>query len=108
MRKLKLSPDWGASPIRIDYSDGYDDWFDKYGSRISPEDLPITQKLIDEIWGWADIYDTFLDWNDPNNQLQIDPAVEVDFWAKGEGLVKKIQQELGDDYSIKASWTVCE
>ena len=105
MRWLKLQPTWGSTPIRIDYSNGYDDWFERYGTHIKPEKLPLSQHLIDEIWTWAEIYDTFLDWNDPNNQLQIDPAVEADFWAKGEELLKKIQLELGDEYSIKAGWT---
>lgn len=103
MKLLKLLPEWGQSPIEIYIDDKADVFLGSFLS-ISPKDLPLSQELISEIWGWADIYDTFLDWNDPNNQLQIDPAVEADFWAKGESLLKKIQQELGGEYSIKAGW----
>ena len=100
MRNLKLSPDWKTSPVRIDYSNGYDDWFDKFGSRISPEDLPLSQELIDEIWAWTEIYDTFLDWDDPKNPVEIDPKVETDFWNQGEVIGQKLQAELGDDYLV--------
>lgn len=106
MKKLKFSPDWKTSPIRIDYSDGYDDWFDKYGSRICPENLPLSQELIAEIWAWSEWHDTFLDWDDPGTPKEIAPEVEADFRAKGEELVKKIQLELGEGYSIKAGWDV--
>lgn len=50
MRKLKLKPEWGSTPIAIDYTEGYDDWFEKYGAYIKPENLPLSQELISEIW----------------------------------------------------------
>ena len=108
MRKLILTPEWRCTPIEIDYSDGCDDWFDLHGSVIEPEKLPLSQELIAEIWEWSEIYDTFLDWDDPASPKYIDPAIKANFWAKGEMLVKKIQQELGDEYSIKAGWNVSE
>ena len=100
MRKLRLEPEWRCTPIRIDYSDGYDDWLDTYGSVIEPEKLPLSQELIAEIWDWADIYDTFLDWDDPATPKDIDPKIKADFWEQGEVIAKKLQAELGDDYLV--------
>lgn len=112
MRKLLLQPEWRWTPLRIDRSDN-NDWSDFFeditndswaGVTIPPENLPLSQKLIDEIWDWAEVYDTFLNWDDPRIPVEIDPEIEAAFWAQGEELVKKIQHELGSDYSVTAGW----
>lgn len=105
MKLLKLLPEWGQSPIEIRIDDKADVFLGSFLS-CSPEELPLSQELISEIWAWADIYDTFLDWDDPGTPKDIDPAVKADFWAKGELLLKKIQLELGEGYSIKAGWNM--
>jgi hypothetical protein len=102
MRKLILTPEWKCSPISIDYSDGFNDpWFDEFGSVIEPEKLPLPKELIKEIWAWAEVFDTFLDWSDPGTPKYVDPTIKEDFFAKGEALANRIQLELGDDYLVR-------
>ena len=95
MKIIRLLPDWRTTPLAMKDEDKLS-FFDS----IDPEDLPLSQVLISEIWAWSEIYDTFLNWDDPATPKYIDPKIEADFWERGEVLAKKLQNELGDEFKV--------
>jgi hypothetical protein len=123
LRYLILTPNGGASPIQIDYINGFDEWFDLYGTYITPEALKLSEKLCHDLWLWNTSSNQDADWScffDRRKWKQKKYSEFIsriigchinkskwkqkkynEFGSQGEALLEKLRIELGDDYEIK-------
>lgn len=92
MITLKLMPDYHCYPLW-----GVDD--DNWGN-IDPHTLPISARLTDDLIQWASEYDNTLNMEDPLNSGFKNKEEELSFKNKGEKLRKRLESELGNNYSI--------
>lgn len=93
MKKLKFMTDYFCSPIW--HNDGVD-----FGP-ICPENLPLSQVLIDDIREWAKIFDDRLNMDDPANSYQWTVKESEWFNLRGQELFERLKSELGSEYSIE-------
>jgi hypothetical protein len=92
MRTIKLMPDYRCFPL----------WNVSPGDyvNISPESLPISNRLQDDLTGWANEYDLTLDLSNPadagfDTQESADNFVQI-----GHNLVERLRAELGLNYKV--------
>ena len=101
MRILRLKPDWKSSPLKlISVTDIDDEWIYDCPRGLLPEDLPLSQKLKDDLWAWIDWYDTQMDWENAPNVFEWSDTEKLSFIQKGYDLQIMLSTELGTNYEI--------
>ena len=92
LRTLKLMADYGCFPL----------WETAEGRtlNVDPRELSISQSLKDALDLWAERYDATLYQDDPIRSGFQDADAEAAFRAEGEGLMRRLQTELGDKYAL--------
>lgn len=93
MISIKLMPEFMCDPI----------WHDDGAAvgPISPFDLPISHLLAQAVSDWDKRYqETYSDIYPPDSSFT-SPEEEERFYHDGEMLVKKLQDELGDNYRVR-------
>lgn len=123
LRHLILTPNGGGSPIQIDYINGFDEWFDLYGTYITPEALKLSEKLCHDLWLWNASSNQESDWSYFFNRRKwrqkkyselitriMGCHINENKWKQkksdafvkqGEALLERLRAELGDAYEIK-------
>ena len=67
---------------------------------ISHERLGLSKELSDRIYRWIDVYDSWLNWDDPGDSPPT-PIEEVrKFNSEGEVIANLVQKELGKQYNV--------
>ncbi|MFJ7371087.1 hypothetical protein ACIQVU_16895 [Lysinibacillus sp. NPDC098008] len=88
--ELKIEGDVGADPI----------WCSRCGCNLDLEEVPISERLTEELLSWATKYGEWIDWNKdillPNGM-----ELEDEFNQIGVSLTKGVKQEIGGRYHIK-------
>lgn len=67
---------------------------------IDPTELPLSQKTIDRLLKWQNIYDNIMNWDDPASADFASENELLAFEQEGVNLWQIIQHELGADYQI--------
>lgn len=84
--QIKVMPDYGCAPL----------WWDG-GERvgnINPQNLPLSEGLVDALWAWAGEYDATLNTDDPLRSGFDDDADARDFNDRGRSLSDRVAGEL--------------
>lgn len=92
MKSIKLMADYQCFPLWWYNSDIVGD--------INPEDLPISNELKDGLLKWSDLYDSFINLEEPNVDKDIPQETMDNFENTGLELWKKLQQELEGKYRV--------
>ncbi|MEK5520885.1 hypothetical protein MHI39_01225 [Heyndrickxia sp. FSL K6-6286] len=87
---LKIEGDVGADPI----------WCNRCGGNLDLEDVPISDRLAEELLSWATKYGEWIDW-DSDKLLPNGIELEDKFNQMGFVLTEKVKQEIGGKYKIK-------
>lgn len=90
---IKLMADYECYPL----------WgYDNLGlvGNLDPTTLPLSQKLIERLDSWSDLYDKTLNINDPIRSGFNSSEEELDFVRLGECLAKDLRSELWETYDI--------
>lgn len=69
---------------------------------IEPDDLDLSDDLLDRIEAWSDAFDAVFDPEDPQASRFPSAEAEVVWRAEGQLLVAAIRDELDDDWDIEA------
>jgi hypothetical protein len=93
MRTIKLMADYQCSPL----------WENSPGrvGNISLDDLPLSKVLRIRLFDWACSFDETFNDSDPINSGFTDQGALSKFQLEGLELANLLQQELGENYSIK-------
>lgn len=67
---------------------------------IEPEQVPISERLIQDLWAWASRYDKTLNWDDPVSSDFKSESEKQQFKEDGEKLYRRLQEELGEDVNV--------
>lgn len=87
---LKIEGDVGADPV----------WCNKCGCNLDIEEVPISNKLAEELSYWARNYGKWIDWN--KDELFSNGIKQEDkFNQMGLALTEKVKQEMDSKYNIK-------
>ncbi|RYF20128.1 MAG: hypothetical protein EOO77_08670 [Oxalobacteraceae bacterium] len=84
--QIKVMPDYDCAPL----------WWDG-GERvgnINPQDLPLSEGLVEALWAWAGEYDATLNTDDPVRSGFDDDAAARDFNDRGRSLSDRLAGEL--------------
>jgi len=92
MRKIKLMADYYCHPL---WGTSIEDMGD-----ISPEDLPLSSELKDDLNEWAKRFNAILNEDDPASSGFINDEEEQHFMEDGYKLAECLRNELGPDYEI--------
>ena len=92
MKEIKLMADYYCHPLWGTESDNFGD--------ISPEELPISLELKNNLNAWAKRYDAILNTDDPKLSGFSSAEEENIFIADGYKLAERLQEELGSTYKI--------
>jgi hypothetical protein len=92
MRTIKLMADYQCHPLWEANPGVYGD--------ISPESLPISLALREQLQAWARQYDATLDIDDPASSGFDSKQSADNFVADGYGLLAKLKQELGPEFQV--------
>jgi hypothetical protein len=84
---LRLETDFSADPI----------WCDRCGCNLDLDDIPISDELRDILRAWASNYEKLARDEIKREDIR---KFEQQHNYYGIQLVKKVQQELGDEYTI--------
>ncbi|TFD94394.1 hypothetical protein [Jeotgalibacillus sp. R-1-5s-1] len=90
IQEINIEGDIGADPV----------WCHHCGCNLDIEDLPVSAKLIKELVQWAAEYGNWIDWDVD----QLRPGgleLETRFNQKGLLLSEEVQQELGEEFTIR-------
>lgn len=92
VRQIRLMPDYRCWPL----------WW--YGSEdvgnLDPAELGLSLALQAELQAWADVYDSWLNFDDPaNSPSPSDAELEI-FERTGIQLWRHLLQELGTEYKV--------
>ena len=91
-KQIELMADYGCFPLW--WADG------KNAGDIDPTKLPLSQKTIDRLEKWADIYDDKLNWDDPMSSSFLTLADQEDFEREGMSLWYQLRKELTPEYEV--------
>lgn len=92
MKSIKLMADYQCHPL-WNMSPG------KYGD-LSPDDLPISQGLKDQLNAWARVFDATLNMDyPPDSGFESDEA-KAEFKQEGYRLAERLKEELGPAYTV--------
>ena len=91
-KSIKVMADYQCSPLWLTGSNS--------GGNLSVYELPISDTLAGELWEWAGIYDSTLDWDDPRMSGFSSEEAGRRFVERGEELAKRLAAELGDSYVV--------
>ncbi|MCG7781909.1 hypothetical protein [Lelliottia amnigena] len=92
MKKIKLMADYQCHPLWGMEPDDFGD--------ISPDDLPISLELKNNLHDWAARYDLTLNMDDPASSGFENEMMESVFIEDGRKLAIKLQEELGSSYNV--------
>jgi hypothetical protein len=92
-KKLKLMADYQCHPIWIAAEEGG-------FKNINPATLPLTQKTIERLQEWSNIYNSSLNLEDPHNSGFLNDQETTDFELEGILLWRRLREELGYDYEV--------
>lgn len=92
MKEIKLMADYHCHPLWGTTSEDIGD--------ISPEDLPISLELKNNLGEWAKRYDDILNIDDPSSSGFKNEKEEKLFIDDGYKLAERLQKELGETYKI--------
>lgn len=89
--RIKLMADYECPPL----------WHagDDAVGPIHPEALPLSEALQRDVWAWAARYDASLDLDDPAAS-GMEAAEAAAFAEDGRALWRRLQDELGDAYTV--------
>lgn len=95
--KLKYWFEWNCeTPFWPD-----DDYtFDKLGTPVFLDNLPISDSLKNELKSLCEIHDDSLDWSDPTAKSPWTDNQKVSFDNKAKSLFKEVKEELENEYEI--------
>jgi hypothetical protein len=68
---------------------------------IEPDDLDLSDDLLDRIEAWSDAFDAIFDPADPKSSRFASAEAEVVWRAEGQMIVAEIRDELDDDWDIE-------
>lgn len=88
--RIKFQEEYGTWPLWIQKSKS------DINEPVDPNDLPISQALIEDIESWDDRYQATLDRNYPPDSISLGDAFE----AEGKELAKRLALELKDEYCV--------
>ena len=92
MKSIKLMADyqchplWNMSPC-------------KYGD-MSPDELPISQELKDQLHAWARAFDATLNMDYPPDSGFASDEAEAEFKRQGYRLADQLRNELGPEFIV--------
>lgn len=86
IQNLKLMPDYNCFPLWCMDPDEYDN--------IDPNELPLSNRLKQDLTAWAGRYDAILNWDDPVNSDFKSEEEEQQFKEDGKELHQRLQEEL--------------
>jgi hypothetical protein len=92
MRTIKLMADYECHPLWELTEGGQGD--------LDPRLLPISQELQGSLSEWAARYDETLNQSDPVRSGFSTPQKEADFKEDGIRLAKRLQVELGSNFTV--------
>jgi hypothetical protein len=69
---------------------------------IDPDDLDLSDDLLDQIEAWCDAFDAIFDPTDPKSSRFPTAEAEVVWRAEGQMIVAAIRDELDDEWDIEA------
>lgn len=69
---------------------------------IEPDDLDLSEDLLDRIEVWNDVFDALFDSDDPKASQFPTPQAEAAWRAEGRVLAIAIRDELGEDWEVEA------
>jgi hypothetical protein len=68
---------------------------------IEPDDLDLSDDLLDRIEAWSDAFDAIFDPADPKSSRFSSAEAEVVWRAEGQMIAAAIRDELDDDWDIE-------
>src|SRR5437879_2630072 len=86
--RIRLMPDYCAFPLLRD------------GGMVHPSDLPLQSETVVRLTRWAAVFDSKLNWKDPNTTEPWLPDVLEAFEREGLSLWKQVRRELGPAYLV--------
>ncbi|MBN9058909.1 MULTISPECIES: hypothetical protein [Kaistia] len=95
MQHLRISPEGISSLFWIVPED-------KPAYAIEPDDLDLSEELLDRIEVWNDVFDALFDSDDPKASQFPTPQAEAAWRAEGRALADAIREELGDEWEVEA------
>lgn len=99
MKTIKLMADYRCFPLWNVSPGDY--------ANISPNSLPISSSLRQDLNAWADEYDRTLDLNSPSDAGFDSQRAADQFVATGYSLLNRLQKELGSSYKITHILKAC-
>ncbi|MCX5517649.1 hypothetical protein OSH10_04310 [Kaistia defluvii] len=68
---------------------------------IEPDDLDLSDDLLDRIEAWGDAFDAVFDPANPPATRFASPEAEIVWRAEGHAIAAAIREELGDDWDVE-------
>jgi len=93
MRNLKLMADYGCWPLWAMAPDE--------PRNIDPAELPISESLRESLYAWAQTYDATLNEDYPPDSGFPSEDAEQEFDRQGRELRARLQEELGDQATVR-------
>ncbi|MFJ2555433.1 MULTISPECIES: hypothetical protein [unclassified Streptomyces] len=84
---VRVHPDYDCFPTWLHHGDDSDN--------VAPDTLPVSDGLARDLAAWGAEFDATLDRDNPVDSGFHTEADEQDFAARGEGLARRLQEELG-------------
>ncbi len=97
--KLKFMFDWGSGVCLWSANDNAEDKFGDYP--IETAELPISQKLKDNLERLIECHDEAFNWNDPSGNLLWDDGQIREFLVLAKKLYLLLCDELGEEYEVE-------
>lgn len=73
---------------------------ERYGYAIENSSLPISKEVINELNDLEKEYQSYIDWNEPQNSSLWTEEHKHDFINRANIVYEKLKKELGADYEI--------
>lgn len=95
MRAIRLMADYQCFPL----------WEASPGvvGNIAPEDLPISERLRQDLAQWAECYDSTLDLSNPAESGFRSDSAREEFRRKGRELAERLRNELGKGFTVEVN-----
>jgi hypothetical protein len=68
---------------------------------IEPDDLDLSDDLLDRIEAWGDAFDAVFDPANPTETRFASPEAEIVWRAEGHAIAAAIRDELGDEWDVE-------
>jgi hypothetical protein len=92
IRQIKLMPDYQCYPLWLSGNEG--------PANIDPATLPLSSETILRLERWANIFDNWMNLDDPASTPEPPDDEVAAFEDEGKALWKQLQLELGPTYHI--------